>query len=52
MNGSGWPANYNQSSNSIIATGLSWNQSLAPGASITFGFNGSYSGSHTPINCQ
>jgi beta-glucosidase len=30
----------------VTATGETWNPSLAPGATVTFGFNGSHAGSN------
>ncbi|WP_344078676.1 glycoside hydrolase family 9 protein [Luedemannella helvata] len=42
----GWSATWSQSGTAVTATNLSWNGSLAPGASTSIGFNGSYSGSN------
>ncbi|MFF0306255.1 glycoside hydrolase family 3 N-terminal domain-containing protein [Streptosporangium sp. NPDC004379] len=43
----GWSATWSQSGADVTATSLSWNASLAPGASTGIGFNGSY-GSGNP----
>lgn len=42
----GWSANWTQSGHTVTATSLSWNGSLAPGASTGAGFNGTYSGAN------
>jgi endoglucanase len=42
----GWSANWTQSGHTVTATNLSWNGSLAPGASTSIGFNGTYSGAN------
>ncbi len=42
----GWNAAWTQSGSTVTATGLSYNGTLAPGASTTLGFNASYSGSN------
>ncbi|MER7171777.1 glycoside hydrolase family 18 chitinase [Streptomyces mesophilus] len=47
---SGWDADFTSSGNHWTAKNKSWNGTLAPGASVTFGFNGSGSGS--PSNCK
>ncbi|MGN9806880.1 cellulase family glycosylhydrolase [Micromonospora sp. L32] len=44
--GQGWSATYQQSGQSVTAQSLSWNGSLASGASTTIGFNGSWAGSN------
>lgn len=41
---SGWNALFSQSGKVVTVTNTSWNGTLAPGASTSFGFNGSYSG--------
>jgi beta-glucosidase len=41
-----WSARVTQSGADVTATGESWNPSLAPGATVTFGFNGSHTGSN------
>ncbi|GAA2244663.1 chitinase [Streptomyces ruber] len=46
---SAWDADVTGSGNRWTAKNKSWNGTLAPGASISFGFNGSGSGS--PANC-
>ncbi|MFC7840601.1 glycosyl hydrolase family 18 protein [Streptomyces sp. NPDC057382] len=47
---SAWDADVTSSGTHWTAKNKSWNGSLAPGASVTFGFNGSGSGS--PANCK
>ncbi|MEU1079830.1 glycoside hydrolase family 18 chitinase [Streptomyces sp. NPDC005908] len=47
---SAWDADVTSSGTHWTAKNKSWNGTLAPGASISFGFNGSGSGS--PANCQ
>ncbi|WP_199545915.1 glycoside hydrolase family 18 chitinase [Streptomyces sp. N35] len=47
---SGWDADFTSSGTHWTAKNKSWNGTLAPGASVTFGFNGSGSGS--PSNCK
>ncbi|MDP9792289.1 hypothetical protein J2S43_000801 [Catenuloplanes nepalensis] len=42
----GWAAKYSQSGQNVTASNEAWNGSLATGASITLGFNGSFSGSN------
>jgi beta-glucosidase len=42
----GWSAKVTQSGAVVTATGEAWNPSLAPGATATFGFNGSHTGSN------
>ncbi len=42
----GWSATWTQTGTSVTATGLSWNQTLAPGASTEIGFQGTHSGSN------
>ncbi|MEV6304933.1 glycoside hydrolase family 3 N-terminal domain-containing protein [Actinoplanes sp. NPDC051861] len=41
-----WSARVTQSGTAVTAVGESWNASLAPGASASFGFNGTSSGSN------
>ncbi|WP_435846508.1 glycosyl hydrolase family 18 protein, partial [Streptomyces fradiae] len=48
--GSAWDATVTGSGNHWTAKNLSWNGSLAPGASVTFGFNGTGTGS--PTGCK
>jgi chitinase len=48
--GSAWDADVTSSGNHWTAKNKSWNGTLAPGASVSFGFNGSGSGS--PSNCK
>ncbi|MEU6802812.1 glycoside hydrolase family 18 chitinase [Streptomyces neyagawaensis] len=47
---SAWDADVTSSGSHWTAKNKSWNGSLAPGASVSFGFNGSGSGS--PANCK
>ncbi|KUP96720.1 glycoside hydrolase family 9 protein [Thermobifida cellulosilytica] len=42
----GWNATWNQSGADVTVTPMSWNSSLAPGATVEVGFNGSWSGSN------
>jgi cellulase/cellobiase CelA1 len=42
-----WNGSYTQSGGNVTVTNESYNGTLAPGASTTLGFNGSYSGSNT-----
>ncbi|MFC8192447.1 glycoside hydrolase family 6 protein [Cellulomonas sp. NPDC057328] len=45
----GWSAQWAQSGQSVTATNAAWNGTLAPGASVEIGFNGSQTnGSSTP----
>ncbi|MFD0042008.1 glycosyl hydrolase family 18 protein [Streptomyces anulatus] len=48
--GSAWDATLTSSGGHYTAKNLSWNGSVAPGASISFGFNGTGSGS--PTGCK
>ncbi len=48
--GSAWDANLTKSGNHYTAKNLAWNGTVAPGASISFGFNGTGSGS--PTGCK
>jgi cellulase/cellobiase CelA1 len=41
-----WSARVTQSGTAVTATGESWSTSIAPGASLSFGFNGTHSGSN------
>jgi beta-glucosidase len=41
-----WSARVTQSGTAVTAVGETWNASLAPGATITFGFSGSLTGSN------
>jgi beta-glucosidase len=41
-----WSARITQTGATVTATGETWNPSLAPGATVTFGFNGSHAGSN------
>ncbi|GGL14293.1 glycoside hydrolase family 3 N-terminal domain-containing protein [Mangrovihabitans endophyticus] len=41
-----WSASVTQSSTAVTATGESWNASLAPGATASFGFNATHTGSN------
>ncbi|QCB92194.1 glycoside hydrolase family 9 protein [Cellulomonas shaoxiangyii] len=40
----GWSATWAQSGTRVTATGAAWNTTLAPGASVEVGFNGSHTG--------
>jgi len=42
----GWSATWSQSGTAVTATNAAWNGSLAPGASVDIGFNGSHSGTN------
>ncbi|WP_033417044.1 glycoside hydrolase family 48 protein [Hahella ganghwensis] len=48
----GWSAEYQVNGASISASHMSWNATIAPGASVNFGFQGSYSRSHAPLTCS
>ncbi|WP_436847205.1 glycosyl hydrolase family 18 protein [Streptomyces buecherae] len=48
--GSGWDATITGSGSHYTAKNLSWNGTLAPGASVTFGFNGT--GGGAPTGCK
>jgi endoglucanase len=41
-----WSATWTQTGADVTATNLSWNGTLTPGQSTTFGFNGSFSGAN------
>jgi hypothetical protein len=41
----GWSATWSQAGSQVTATSLSWDASIAPSATVTIGFNASYSGS-------
>ncbi|MDG4785784.1 cellulose binding domain-containing protein [Micromonospora sp. WMMD1102] len=43
-----WSANVTQSGSQVTATNVDYNGSVATNASVSFGFNGSYSGSSNP----
>ncbi|WP_136517648.1 glycoside hydrolase family 9 protein [Cellulomonas telluris] len=40
----GWSATWSQTGTRVTATGAAWNSTLAPGASVDLGFNGSHTG--------
>ncbi|GAB3956712.1 hypothetical protein GCM10027614_69800 [Micromonospora vulcania] len=42
----GWSATVSQSGAAVTATNLSYNGTVAPGASVSFGFNGTHTGSN------
>ncbi|MEV0610017.1 PQQ-dependent sugar dehydrogenase [Polymorphospora rubra] len=44
--GGGWSAALTQQGSTVTATNLSWNRVVAPGATVTFGFLGTYSGAN------
>ncbi|MDY7090610.1 MAG: cellulose binding domain-containing protein [Actinomycetota bacterium] len=41
-----WSARVTQSGSAVTASGESWSSTLAPGASASFGFNGSHPGAN------
>ncbi|MCY1136935.1 glycoside hydrolase family 3 C-terminal domain-containing protein [Actinoplanes sp. Pm04-4] len=41
-----WSARVTQSGSTVTATGESWSAALAPGATVSFGFNGAHSGAN------
>jgi len=43
----GWSATWSQTGTTVTATGAAWNATLAPGASVDLGFNGSHTGQNT-----
>jgi cellulase/cellobiase CelA1 len=43
----GWSATWTQSGRAVTAASLSYNGSLPPGASLSLGFNATYSGTNT-----
>ncbi|WP_262284429.1 glycoside hydrolase family 9 protein [Micromonospora sp. MA102] len=44
--GQGWSATFTQSGTAVTATNVSYNGTLAPGASTSFGFNGTHTGTN------
>nr|WP_330173603.1 glycoside hydrolase family 18 chitinase [Streptomyces sp. NBC_01498] len=51
--GTAWDATVTKSgTNHWTAKNLGWNGTLNPGASVTFGFNGTGSGAGSPSNCK
>jgi endoglucanase len=42
----GWSATWSQTGTDVTAKAMSWNGSVAPGQSVSIGFNGSYTGSN------
>ncbi|UZN03384.1 glycoside hydrolase family 9 protein [Cellulomonas sp. S1-8] len=40
----GWSATWSQTGTRVTATGAAWNATLAPGATVDLGFNGSHTG--------
>ena len=42
----GWSGQWSQTGAQVTATNQSWNGSVAPGGTVSLGFNGSYSGSN------
>ncbi|WP_432928289.1 cellulose-binding domain-containing protein [Microbispora sp. CA-135349] len=44
--GTGWSATYSQSGQNVTATNVDYNAAIATGASLSIGFNGSWSGSN------
>ena len=47
----GWSAKLTATANQVIATPVNYNAQLAPGASATFGFQGSFSGNAITATC-
>jgi endoglucanase len=45
-----WNGAYTQSGQSVTVTGLSYDGTLAPGATATVGFTGTFSSSNVPPN--
>ncbi|WP_189082351.1 glycoside hydrolase family 9 protein [Mangrovihabitans endophyticus] len=43
-----WSATVTQSGSQVTARNASWNGSLAPGATVSFGFNGTHTGTNPP----
>ncbi len=43
-----WDAVHTQEGSQVVVTHADWNRSVAPGASVTFGFQGTYSGTNQP----
>ncbi|MDL4814268.1 endo-1,4-beta-xylanase [Actinomadura opuntiae] len=43
----GWNAAWSQSGRDVTARNASWNAGIAPGTSLSIGFNGSYTGANT-----
>ena len=41
----GWSATWTQTGQTVTATNVAWNGTLAPGASLDVGFNGTHTGS-------
>ncbi|MEW9527320.1 cellulose binding domain-containing protein [Microbispora sp. NPDC049125] len=46
----GWSATWAQSGMAVTATNLDWNRTIAPGASVSIGFNGTHSGTNPAPN--
>jgi cellulase/cellobiase CelA1 len=44
----GWSATWTQTDRAVRAENVAWNTRVAPGASVTLGFNASKTGTHTP----
>ena len=44
----GWSGTWSQTGQTVSVTNAAWNGTLAPGASVEIGFNGSHTGSATP----
>ncbi|OKJ77727.1 chitinase [Streptomyces sp. CB02460] len=49
--GSAWDATVTHTGNHWTAKNVGWNGTIAPGASVSFGFNGTGSGSGAATNC-
>ncbi|MFC4852382.1 glycoside hydrolase family 9 protein [Actinophytocola glycyrrhizae] len=44
----GWSATWTQTDRAVVAENAAWNTRVAPGGSVTAGFNASKTGTHTP----
>ncbi|GGL20500.1 hypothetical protein Sme01_55320 [Sphaerisporangium melleum] len=44
----GWGATWDQSDSEVNAVNLDWNRTIAPGASLYLGFNGTHTGTNPP----
>ncbi len=42
----GWDGNYSQSGSRVTVSAASWNETIAPGGSVSTGFNGAHNGSN------
>lgn len=46
-----WNVNLTEEATSLSATGVGWNSNIAPGGTVSFGFQGSYSGNFVAPSC-